>query len=196
MENAEPCICCRRAVLFMLCFLLSEGQSHETNALYRTAKQCQHWWQHWSLSCCSCRLLTNFRQYSISQALGRVMQPHPSDPTWSQWASGWAYPAWSSTASVMPDLSWFGQSPWCSGTAWPSSPVKRNAMRLWSDLQAASPAGLDGCSSVGVTRTALTRCSSRSGESSRMGAPQPALVCNEGCRQWRWYMRHCHPQVI
>lgn len=39
----------------------------------------------WCWSCCSFRLLTNFRRYSVSQVLDRGMQPHPSDPTWSQW---------------------------------------------------------------------------------------------------------------
>lgn len=129
----------------------------------------------------------------LTQVLGRVMQPHPSDPTWSQWGSGRAYPAWSSAASVVPDLSWIVQSHGCSASAWPSSGMKRNSVRLWSDLQAATPAGIDDCSSSGVARTAVTRCSTWPGDSSRAGATEPALACNEGCRQWSWFLRDCHP---
>lgn len=81
--------------------------------------------QHWCIfnmhqSCWKYRHLTNFSQCPIPQALGRVMQTHSSDSTWSQYRSSWACSAWPGPASIGLDLSGFVHSHLCSCTAWPS----------------------------------------------------------------------------
>lgn len=124
---------CRSAVLAMSCFLLSEGQSHETSVLCRTARQ--NGASSGTSPACTVPAGTagispTSGNARFSQVLGRVMQAHPRGSTWIRCRSGWASSAWPGPAPVGLDLSWFVQSRLCSCTAWPNRPVKRNAVKL------------------------------------------------------------------
>lgn len=127
-ESAEPMhLPYRHSVLFMSCFLLSEGKSHKrcvpcmTELLKRTSTCASSVWTSSADS--------NFGQCSILQTQGSVMQKPLGNSATRQWWSSWVY--WACLCTY-----YAGSEIVCAEipVLWTSSPAKCGMM-LSADCQ-------------------------------------------------------------